>query len=205
MNEKFFDLKKEKQDRIINASLKAFALGGYIHASTDDIVRMAGISKGLIFHYFETKLGLYQFIYDYSTRVVRIELGTGISADVTDFFTIREEIEKVMATCMKQYPYIQLFLTRAEHEDTPEAATAILPARESHEGILKSILDRSDITRFKEGANYEMLENITKMTCEGILEKKFREGDFLADDYLSEVIRHLEMLKALTYNEVTDS
>ena len=37
MNEKFFDLKKEKQDRMINAALKVFALNGYRHASTDDI------------------------------------------------------------------------------------------------------------------------------------------------------------------------
>ena len=54
MNEKFFDLKKEKQDRMINAALKVFALNGYRHASTDDIVREAAISKGLLFHYFET-------------------------------------------------------------------------------------------------------------------------------------------------------
>ena len=47
MNEKFFDLKKEKQDRMINASLKVFAMNGYAHASTDDIVREAGISKGV--------------------------------------------------------------------------------------------------------------------------------------------------------------
>ena len=51
MNDKFFDLKKEKQDRMINAALKVFALRGYRHASTDDIVKEAGISKGLLFHY----------------------------------------------------------------------------------------------------------------------------------------------------------
>ena len=45
MNGKFFDLKKEKQDRMINAALKTFALHGYRHASTDDIVREASISK----------------------------------------------------------------------------------------------------------------------------------------------------------------
>ncbi len=200
MNEKFFDLKKEKQDRIINAALKAFALGGYMHASTDDIVRMAGISKGLIFHYFETKLGLYQFVYNYSTRVINIELATGISRDITDFFSIRLEIEKVLSTCMKQYPYIQLFLTRAENETTPEAATAILLTRESFEQTIRDILDRGDITRFKEGANYQLIENIVSMTCRGILESKFREGDFLADDYYDEVVEYLEMLRELTYN-----
>lgn len=44
---------------MINAALKVFALNGYRHASTDDIVREAAISKGLLFHYFENKLGVY--------------------------------------------------------------------------------------------------------------------------------------------------
>ena len=50
MNNKFFDLKKEKQDRMINAALKVFAIYGFNKASTDDIVKEAGISKGLLFH-----------------------------------------------------------------------------------------------------------------------------------------------------------
>ena len=60
MNDKFFDLKREKQDRMINASLKVFAENGYRHASTDVIVKDAGISKGLLFHYFTSKMGLYE-------------------------------------------------------------------------------------------------------------------------------------------------
>ena len=48
MNDKFFELKKEKQDRMINAALKVFAMQGYKHASTDDIVKEAGVSKGLL-------------------------------------------------------------------------------------------------------------------------------------------------------------
>ena len=45
MNEKFFDLKKEKQDRMINAALKVFAENGFRRASTDEMVKEAGISK----------------------------------------------------------------------------------------------------------------------------------------------------------------
>ena len=37
MNEKFFDLNREKQDRMINAALRIFAQNGYRHASTDVI------------------------------------------------------------------------------------------------------------------------------------------------------------------------
>ena len=92
MNEKFFDLKKEKQDRMINAALKVFAMNGYGHASTDEIVREAGISKGLLFHYFISKLGLYAFVYDYSVRYLLLELTTGVNREETDFFKLVDQI-----------------------------------------------------------------------------------------------------------------
>ena len=74
MNHKFFDVSKEKQDRIINAALLVFAQNGYRHAGTDEVVRRACISKGLLFHYFESKLGLYVFLYDYAVRFMLLEL-----------------------------------------------------------------------------------------------------------------------------------
>ena len=83
MNEKFFDLKKEKQDRMINAALKIFGMRGYSFASTDDIVKEAGISKGLLFHYFGSKLGLYSFIYDYSVRFMSVDLKAAVDATKT--------------------------------------------------------------------------------------------------------------------------
>ena len=66
MNNRFFELPKEKQDRFINAALQIFAKNGYKKASTDEIVKAASISKGLLFHYFGSKQGLYEFVYMYS-------------------------------------------------------------------------------------------------------------------------------------------
>ena len=68
MNDKFFDLKKEKQDKMINGAMQVFALKGYKLASTDDMVKVAGVSKGLWFHYFVNKAGLYTFISDYCVK-----------------------------------------------------------------------------------------------------------------------------------------
>ena len=98
MNEKFFDLKKEKQDRMINAALKVFGMRGYQFASTDDIVREAGISKGLLFHYFGSKLGLYSFVYDYSVRFMSLELKAAVDDKETDFFALHKILENFMLT-----------------------------------------------------------------------------------------------------------
>ena len=42
MNEKFFDLAREKQDRMINGAIEVFAKNGYKHASTDDHAKKQG-------------------------------------------------------------------------------------------------------------------------------------------------------------------
>ena len=52
MIEKFFDLSREKQDRMINGAIEVFAKNGYKHASTEDIVKPVDVSKGLWFHNF---------------------------------------------------------------------------------------------------------------------------------------------------------
>ena len=52
MENKFLELPKEKQLRIINAGMEYFGQYGYKNAKTDDIATKAGISKGLLFYYF---------------------------------------------------------------------------------------------------------------------------------------------------------
>lgn len=51
-----------KRDKILEASLCEFAEYGYDKASTDRISEKAGVSKGLIFHYFGSKDNLYMII-----------------------------------------------------------------------------------------------------------------------------------------------
>ena len=125
MNDKFFDLKKEKQDRMINAALKIFGQLGYRFASTDDIVREAGISKGLLFHYFGSKLGLYSFIYDYSVRYMSMELKASVNPKETDFFAIYKQMEIGKLQVLKNYPCMQLFLDKCNEETVSEALLAI--------------------------------------------------------------------------------
>ena len=55
MENKFLELPKEKQLRIINAGMEYFGQYGYKNAKTDDIATKAGISKGLLFYYFKNK------------------------------------------------------------------------------------------------------------------------------------------------------
>lgn len=60
----FFELDLEKRNRIIEASLSEFARERYDLASTNSIIKNAGISKGSLFKYFNSKEELYFYILD---------------------------------------------------------------------------------------------------------------------------------------------
>lgn len=52
MNEKFFALPIEKRQRILDAAYQVFSQSSYKGASMSEIASNAGISKALLFHYF---------------------------------------------------------------------------------------------------------------------------------------------------------
>ena len=125
MNTKFFDMNKSKQDRIINGSLKIFCRYGYRHASTDEIVAEAGISKGLLFHYFMSKKGLYRFLYDYCAHYMADELRRASVVPGEDFFEVEKKLTRVAAGIVRIYPCLPLFLVSADLESDPEAVEAL--------------------------------------------------------------------------------
>lgn len=63
MNQTFAKLDQEKQRRIVDACMEEFAAHGYAQASTNSMVKAAGISKGLLFHYFGSKQDLYLHLF----------------------------------------------------------------------------------------------------------------------------------------------
>ena len=62
MNEKFFHLPEEKQQRILNAGFRVFSQNSYKRSPMSEIAAEAGISKSLLFFYFRNKKELYLFL-----------------------------------------------------------------------------------------------------------------------------------------------
>jgi len=148
MNDKFFDLKKEKQDRMINAGLHIFAMNGYRHASTDEIVKEANISKGLLFHYFESKAGYYSFLYDYATRYAILELTSQIRDSKVDYFSLHRQILRVEEDLLGQYPYLYLFLQSCELEDDPEGLAHLSTPEKTVKDYCISLLSDADLSSY---------------------------------------------------------
>lgn len=197
MNDKFFELKKEKQDRMINAALKIFAMQGYKHASTDDIVKEAGISKGLLFHYFESKLGAYEFIYEYSVRYMVLELSTMVSKNESNLFEVMKQIEFARMNAMREYPYMQQFLNRATSEDVGEVLLATEEKRTILEEEYNRIKSQIQFTGFPTGVDGRKLQKMMDFTIKGLLTERFMENSFQPEMFYEEVVEYLDMMKVL--------
>ena len=82
----FENLPEEKKKRIIEACMEEFAHNGYDKASTNNIVKKAGISKGAIFHYFGNKKNLYLYILDYVISYMSKKLYDMMGTSSDDIF-----------------------------------------------------------------------------------------------------------------------
>ena len=64
MNERFFSLPMEKQQAILNAGYQVFSQNSYKNSPVREIADAAGISKSLLFHYFDNKKELYLYLWE---------------------------------------------------------------------------------------------------------------------------------------------
>lgn len=197
MNGKFFDLNKEKQDRMINAALKIFALHGYRHASTDDIVKEAGVSKGLLFHYFENKIGVYNFIYDYSVRYVSLEMKSAVNSKEKNLFEIIRQMEMAKMFAMRGYPYMLQFLNESMHEDVSEALLTIESKRNELNLLYDSLLARADLSLLPPSVDSNKIVNMLDFTIKGLMTAHFRDSSFQPEMLYEEIKEYIDFVEKI--------
>lgn len=199
MNDKFFDLKKEKQDKMINGAMRVFAANGYKLASTDDMVKVAGVSKGLWFHYFSNKAGLYTFVADYCVKYLNMELSVNLIGKTQDYFEILYTVEETKAQIAKMYPYTPLMIQAMEKEDDEEIKDIAIAKLAPFTQKVNEALDSFSNERLKDDVSREVLDKVVKYTVNGIREKAYSGTEFDSDKYLSEIKEFFDMMKKVTY------
>ncbi|MBO4988083.1 MAG: TetR/AcrR family transcriptional regulator [Lachnospiraceae bacterium] len=197
MNEKFFDLNREKQDRMINAALRIFAENGYRHASTDIIVKEAGISKGLLFHYFTSKMGLFSFLFDYSIRYMLFEYDRLISAKETDYFKIRREMERAKLNVLRSYPYMNEFIEKSLQENQLDVIETIEISKNNYLETLDRYNNQSKRSNLRDDISSAQLDNMIRYTVNGLTKDQFQAGAFQPDMLFEQICSYLDTLQTL--------
>lgn len=100
MYDTFEKLPEDRKKKIIDICVEEFAENGYENSSTNTIIKKAGISKGILFHYFGSKKNLFLYILDYVIYYYLSEfyaINTKPAEDVFDRLLERAKINMQMA------------------------------------------------------------------------------------------------------------
>ena len=107
--DKFLELPKEKQLKIINAGFEYFGKYGYKGANTEDIANKAEISKGLLFYYFKNKESYYLYLCEFCQNLMLESLQTRNFQEITDFFELINFATEAKLKIIAEYPFITDF------------------------------------------------------------------------------------------------
>lgn len=92
------EIRKQTRQQILDAAFELFAGDGYNKTSISAVAEKAGISKGLIYHYFESKESILEGIFDQL-----VEIGD----DVLDFPEDFSPGNKIRQVLVKTFDFIE--------------------------------------------------------------------------------------------------
>lgn len=156
---------------ILNAAIEVFGRAGYAAASTNEIVKKAKVSKGLLFHHFANKEKLYIACQIHVMEQYGKYMTQHVDISSTDFFDRVLHNLRVKMEFGRRYPEFLTLINRAWHIDGKENA---LDRKAMEEYVLKSGVGKTmvnffegvDTSRFREGIDVAKLMDYTRLTLE---------------------------------------
>lgn len=180
MFSKFLSLDSEKQDRIINAAIKEFAQKGYDSASTNEIVKEAGISKGLLFHYFQSKKQLFFFLFDYCYNLVADEFYKKVDLTERDFFKRIRQSVLIKMDLQTKYPEILTFIQEAFIQDSPEIKDEFEKKKQELNAVnIGIIYDGIDLSKFRDDVDVQKILKIISWTFEKMSDEEMNKAKMI--------------------------
>ena len=206
MTKKFKSLPAEKQQRILKAALREFTEHSFAQASTNRIVKDAGIGKGMLFYYFKSKKDLYYYLADYGMDYIKRELLDKVDEGVTDFIEKNKQMSMIKMKAYQQNPEVFNFVAALMLNRDPMFSGApeeklvnmrIYGYQMMFENIHKSL--------FREDIDADEAIRLIRLSMDGyekeliasLQGKKISEVDM--DPYWDDFFRFLDLLKKVLY------
>lgn len=190
-----------KIQAIEKAAMQEFAARGYDLASTNNIVKNAGISKGLLFHYFKSKADLYEYMVVRCIDLLVEYLYERIDFSESDLFERLKQIGRLKMEIFREYPYLYEFVMRTNFSESNAEMKQLAAGvqQERLKDIEQNTLKGVDYTRFKEGLDIEKSMTVLSITAEEIVKRKTMEGNIDMEEVYELMNGYLDYFKKLFY------
>ena len=178
MNDKFFALPKDKQDRILNAGFRVFSQNSYKKSPMNEIAMEADISKSLLFFYFRNKKEFYLFLMKTAEELTMKYLVDSGCYKESDIFEMMYKGLLAKAEMMKKYPDMSSFALKAYYEDDEEVKDELRKIIEPYTELsTNTTLPKLNPEDYKDGLDLNLMYQNMYLVSEGYIYRMQHEGN----------------------------
>ncbi len=208
MNDIIQSIDPDKRDRIINAAIEEFSSYPYDKASTNNIVKKAGISKGLLFHYFGNKETLYDTLVQFVIDSLYRSVVEKIDWEESDLFERLKQITIVKMRIGRNYPQMFDFMTNIVMFNGAAKMESVFKLYRSYgfdfEQLYQDVYTRNiDYSKFRDPSNIAETVNIVRWSLEKYAEEKLlvvrKNGKPDYDSIAADLTHYVDILKKAFY------
>ncbi|QMT17705.1 TetR/AcrR family transcriptional regulator [Planococcus maritimus] len=210
--ERFEKLEDRKQRLIRQAALAEFAAHGYAKASTNRIVKAAGIGKGMLFYYFTSKQELYEYLVKYSLEFIQSRYLDRVDAEEPDVIERLTQLARLKLEAQAEneevFKFSAMFLQESEAHLPSDLTDKV---GELKQGGYKLMYEGIDKSRFRKDADPEQVFQLIRWSIDGFQQDLLAKlaGQTLADidfaPYWDEFYGYLAILKRSFYETEGES
>ena len=195
----------DKRLNLINSAMKEFGANRFDKASTNTIVKEAGISKGLLYHYFVSKDALYEYLREYTMETIGSAILSGVDWQEGDIINRLYKIASIKIGIFEVYPYMTSF-SKVMYEGKSMDEIKALVMTYMPNIYTRMYTENIDYTLFKEGIDPMKAVKMIELFLDGLSEEKLAQmnGNLFEMDineYMKELSVYLDMYKKAFYKE----
>jgi TetR/AcrR family transcriptional regulator len=211
MCENFKRIPSEDQQRILQACLEEFAAHGYQQASTNAIVRRAGIPKGTLFFFFGNKQKLYLYLIDHAVRRFAAWMEQSKQDMPSDLFERLLQRGRLRMQFAVQESLLYRFFYQALLHTPPEIQAQMQARYAGYaEASARQLYDGLDRSKFRPGVDVEKAVALVNLVLEGLFSRHLSAFQDMppeqtlawVDSLDGEVRGYFELLKSGMYEGV---
>ena len=165
----FLQFDDDRKTKILEAALDEFAARGYRKASTNSIVKKAGVSKGLLFHYYTNKKELYILLYKSAIDTIVSDLLERVNLSDHDVLNrISQSVQEKINAYHNHPQFVKLLEHNHEIEDEEILQRTNSYAIEVSEKTYQKLFSDIDFYQFDDEININLALNVIRWTIDRI-------------------------------------
>jgi len=193
------DTNNEMVIKIITNAYEVFALNDYKKASTNMIVKKAGVSRGILYHYFKDKEDLFDFLNFYAIKISVKDIDKALNWNDDDLIRRICDITKYRLEVIRKYPYLIEFA-----EKYRDQIYRFIDAEYINNWRNKFYNDSIDHSKFKDESNMKEILHIVRWTYKGLYkdlkkDKIYSFDDDMFSNLINECDRYYKILSSSFY------